>query len=157
MADVLSYPQVTGFRHGFASVNAVFKLPAGDLEFRGFKSINYNRTRTRTKVMGNHVDPIAKTRGNNDYTCDAEVYVAEYMALIRQLGAGYGDIQFSIFVQLVEAGFENIQDEILGCTLDTTDASNSQGPDPLVRKIDFNPIKILLDGIEDVSVPLNQG
>src|SRR5262249_47614835 len=147
----------TGFRHGFASVNAVFKLPGGNsLEFRGFKTINYNRTRSRTKVMGNHVDPLGKTRGTNDYTCDAEVYLAEYMALIRQLGAGYGDKQFSIFVQMVEGGFDDIQDEILGCTLDTTDASNSQGTDPLVRKIDFNPTKILFDGIEDVDVPLNQ-
>lgn len=157
MADELAYPYVTGFRHGFASVAAVFKLPDGkSLSFRGFKTINYSRTRTRGWVRGNHPDPIAKTRGENEYSADCEVYLAEYQALLKELGAGYGDKPFSVFVQMVEAGFETVQDELIGCTFDTTEASPSQGPDALTRKITLNPIKIKFDGLDDVEVALNQ-
>jgi hypothetical protein len=153
--DQLAYPLVTGFRHGFASLSAEFKIPGGGtVTFRGFKSIDYNRTRDRGLVRGNHPDPIGKTRGENSYDADVEVYLAEYAALQRELGPGYGDILFNLLVHFVEGGFTGLQDELLGCTLDSTEASNAQGTDALTRKVKLNPLKIKFDGVDDVEVPL---
>lgn len=151
----LAYPVVTGFRHGFASLSADFKLPGGGtLTFRGFKSINYTRTRDRGLVRGNHPDPIAKTRGENSYDADCEVYLAEFDALQKALGAGYGDVMFNIQVHFVEGGFAGLQDQIIGCTLDSTEGSNAQGTDALTRKFKLTPLKILFDGIDDAEFPL---
>lgn len=156
MADELKYPLVTGFRHGFASLTAVIKTPDGKtIKYRGFKGVNYNRTRERELVRGNHPDPLGKTQGENSYTADAEVYLAEFNDLITQLGNGYGDIIFMMLVHFVSPPFTGIQDEIHGCTIDSTEATNAQGSAALTRKFNLNPTKILFDGKDDVATPLN--
>ncbi len=156
----LQYPLVNGVRHSFASIELNFS----GLIFRGFKSINYGRKRNRGLVRGNHPDPIAKTLGENEYNADAEIYLAEWMAFLEQLkanaqsgtnGNGYGDVQFSAFVTYSATGFDTITDELQGCTLDSTDASNGQGPDALVRKVDLMPLKILFAGVDDLLDPLS--
>ncbi len=150
MTAALAIPLVRGVRHGFSSI----ELKMNGLLFVGFKSINYSRTRTRSQVRGNSPDPIAKTRGENDYKCDCEVYLAEWNLFQKQLKDGYGDVFFNILVTYGENGFDTISDEIIGCTMDTTESSNSQGPDALVRKMEFSPLKIKFDGIDDLAVPL---
>ncbi len=151
MTSPIAMPLVNGVRHGFTSIE--LKL-AGQV-FVGFKSINYSRKRTRTMVRGNHPDPIAKTRGENEYTADCELYLAEWNLFQSLLGGdGYGDKQFTVRVTYGENGFDTITDEILGCTMDTTDASNGQGPDPTVRKVEMSPLKILFNGFEDLEFPL---
>jgi hypothetical protein len=154
MSDALVYPLVRGFRHGFASITLVFALDGGKKIQMFCKSINYGRTRSRGIVRGNHPDPIAKTRGENEYKASVEMALAEYRLLIAEIGPGYGDKIFSTQVTYGENGFETVTDEILGCTIDDDDASNSQGPDPLMRKLDLAPLKILMAGIEDLEVPM---
>lgn len=158
MATIV-YPLVNGFRHAFASIESEIALPNGvSLIFRGYKAINYSRKRDREKVRGNHPDPIAKTRGENDYSCDVEVYLAEWNEFQAQAkkaadaaGVPYGDLVFNTKVRYGENGFDLIQDEIQGCTIDSTEASNAQGTAALTRKIDFNPLKILFNGIDDTT------
>ncbi len=118
------------------------------------KSINYGRTRSRGLVRGNHPDPIAKTRGENEYKCSVEMPLAEYRLLVAEIGPGYGDKVFTTQVTYGEDGFTTVTDEIIGCTIDDDDASNSQGPDPLMRKLDLAPLKILMGGVEDLDVPM---
>ncbi len=154
MADALVYPLIRGKRHGFASIKATFFIGAGVTVEMFIKSVNYGRTRSRGLVRGNHPDPIAKTLGENEYKCSVEMPLAEYRLLVAQLGPGYGDVDFSLFVTYGETGFETVTDEILGCTLDDDDASNSQGPDPLMRKLDLAPLKILMGGTDDLEVPM---
>ena len=149
----LVYPLINGSLFSWSSVE--FK-PNG-IPFRGFKSINYKRTRDRPKVWGNHPDPLGKVVGKNDYTCDAEIYLAEWLVLLTSLslqGPGWGDQFFPIFVSYKQNAFTTIQDVILGATVDEVDASQQEGTDPLVRKVTFNPVKILFNGIDDVQVPL---
>ncbi len=154
MADALIYPLVRGFRHGFSSVTLKFMLEGGK-EIQMFcKSINYGRTRSRGLVRGNHPDPIAKTRGENEYKASVEMPLAEYRLLVAEIGDGYGDKIFTTLVTYGENGFETVTDEILGCTIDDDDASNSQGPDPLMRKLDLAPLKILMGGVDDLEVPM---
>jgi hypothetical protein len=150
MPPPIQYPLINGVRHDFSSVEA--KL-AG-LVFIGVKSIDYSRTRERGMVQGNHPDPMGKTRGKNTYKATVEVYIAEWNAFQKQLGPGYGDVFFPFLVTYVENGFDTICDEIQGCTMDSTEASMSTGTDPLTRKFELNPLKILFDGIDDLTTPL---
>ncbi len=154
MADSLQYPLIRGRRHGFASIVAVFQLLDGKTVQMFIKSVNYGRTRSRGLVRGNHPDPIAKTIGENEYKCSVEMALAEYRLLVAELGPGYGDVTFSLFVTYGENGFETVTDSILGCTLDDDDASNAQGPDALMRKLDLAPLKIIMAGVDDLEVPM---
>jgi hypothetical protein len=154
MADPLVYPLIRGFRHGFASITLKFELDGGKTVQMFCKSINYGRTRSRGLVRGNHPDPIAKTRGENEYKASVEMALAEYRLLVAEIGPGYGDKVFTTLVSYGESGFETVTDEILGCTLDDDDASNSQGPDPLMRKLDLAPLKILMAGVDDLEIPM---
>jgi hypothetical protein len=155
MADALIYPLIRGRRHGFASIKAKFAIADGGSTVEMYiKSVNYGRTRSRGMVRGNHPDPIAKTLGENEYKASVEIYLAEYRLLVSELGPGYGDRSFDLLVTYGETGFDTVTDEILGCNLDDDDASNSQGTDPLVRKIDLGPLKILMAGIDDLEVPM---
>lgn len=157
MASPIPVPLLNGYRHAFSSVEFNFN---GQI-FTGVKSLNYARTRSRAKVMGNHPDPIGKTRGENDYTCDAEIYFAEFMLFMRTLkgdanGAanGYGDVFFNIKATYGETWFDTVTDVVNGCTLDTTEVALAQGTDPLTRKFTTNPLKILFGQVDDVTNPL---
>lgn len=149
-ASQISYPVINGQRHSFASI----ELKIGSLIFLGFKSINYSRTRTRALVRGNSPDPLGKTRGENEYSADCEMYLAEWNLLMSTLGKGYGDATFSVNVTYSENGFDTITDNLLGCTIDSTEASQSQGSDPLTRKFNLAPLKILFGQTEDLAIPL---
>jgi hypothetical protein len=150
MATPIQYPLVRGVRHGFSSI----ELKMNGLLFVGFKSINYSRKRTRGMVRGNSPDPLGKTRGENEYSGDCELYLAEWNLFQQNLKAGYGDVLFDVLVTYGENGFDTITDELLGCTFDSSDAANGQGSDPLVRKIDLTPIKIKFGGLDDLQFPL---
>ena len=153
MTAPIQYPLINGVRHSFSSIE--LKI-AGQI-FTGFKSANYSRKRSRTMVRGNHPDPLGKTRGTNEYSADVEMFLAEFnllQATIQAVTAGYGDVFFTVTVTYSENGFDTLVDEITGCTLDSTDASNSQGTDPTVRKFELNPIKIKFNGLDDCAVPL---
>jgi len=153
MTSPIQYPFVNGTRHSFASI----ELKLANQIFIGFKSINYNRTRDRAEVRGNSPDPLGKTIGENKYTADCEIYLAEwnqFQALLEEQGTGYGDQFFTVLVTYSANGFDTIQDEIIGCTMDSTDASNGQGSDPTVRKFDMSPLKIKFNGIDDLASPL---
>jgi hypothetical protein len=152
MTTPLQYPLVTGTRHSFVSIEANIAglvIP--------IKSINYSRTRTRGLIRGNHPDPLGKTQGTNEYKADFELFLAEWnllQATLQAQAAGYGDVSFPVFVNYSENGFDMIQDQIIGCTLDTADASNSEGSDGTTRKSELNPLKILFQGLDDLAAPL---
>jgi hypothetical protein len=129
------------------------------LEFTGgFKSIKYSRKRNREMVRSNNPDPVGKTLGENEYACTAEVYLAWWFATLNtiqsQLGTGYGDQFFDIKVSYNANGFTPFQDVILGCTFDSTEGDNSQGTGALTRTIDFAPLKILFNSVDDLANPL---
>lgn len=135
------------------------RMSIAGLEFTGgFKSIDYSRTRKREMVMSNSPDPVGKTLGENEYKCEAEVYYDWWMNLLQtiqnQLGPGYGDQPFTIYVSYVGTNLATYTDQILNCTFDSTDAQNKSGTAALTRKIEFNPTKILFNGIDDLAVPL---
>lgn len=150
MATPLTVPLVNGNRHNFASIT----LKAADTKFIGFTSIEYSRERDRELVYGNHPDPLGKTLGQNSYSATLEMLRAEWDLLRATLGEGYGDKFFDVYVTYGAKGFDTVTDEILGCTMDTSEAGGSVGPDALVVSVELNPIKILFAGVDDLSEPL---
>jgi hypothetical protein len=146
----LQIPLINGVRHSFASI----ELKVNSIIFRGVKAINYTRKNERVFGYGNNSDPLFKTRGKNGYTADLEMYLAEFNYLISSMGPKYGGIFFPVYVTYSENGLDPIQDVILGCTIDSTEANNTESADPLVRKIELGPLKILYNGLDDNPVPL---
>ena len=162
----ISYPLINGYRQSFVSTEVNFVQPsigssaAGQslsLALRGYKSIKYSRKRTRAMLKGNSPDPLGKTRGENEYTCEAEYALEEFNAIqaaLQGIQQGYGDVFFGLFVTHAEPGLDAVTDQILGCTLDDTENDSAQGPDATMRKMSFSPLKVLFNGIDDLEIPL---
>lgn len=151
----LQVPLTNGFVRSFAHV----RLEIAGLEFTGgFKSIKRSRTRERELPYSNSPDPIGKTLGENKYQCSAVVYYDWYMNLIQTIqnnfGAGYGDQMFNIFISYVGTNLNTYTDWVLGCTFDVAQADDQAGVAALTREIEFNPLKILFGGLEDLNDPL---
>lgn len=151
----IQVPLINGAIYSFAHIT----LDIAGLSFTGgFKSIKYSRKRSREIVYSNSPDPVGKTLGQNEYQCSAELYLAWWLATLRtiqaNLGPGYGDFSFSVFVAYNATGFDPFQDEIQNCTFDSTEADQSAGTTALTRTVEFNPTKILFDDEDDLANPL---
>jgi hypothetical protein len=149
----IPYPFLNGVRHSFASVEFKFN----GVIFTGIASMNYSRKRNRGLIRGNHPDPMGKTIGENEYTADCELYVAEwnlFQSTLGNAGKGYGDAFFTATAVYSANGFDMITDTLLGCTIDSVEATLAKGVDGLTRKLDLSPLKILFNGQDDLAVPL---
>ncbi len=147
----VQYPIVNGVRQDPSSVEMSLGDPINLIIL--FVSVSWKRTRSRTKLSLNHPDPVGKTRGKNEYDASLELAIAEYEAILNILGDGYGDIQFQISLNIKESGFNPVNVLISNCTLDDDDGDAS-GTNALTRKIALNPTKILINGKDDLTVPL---
>lgn len=148
-------PNTTGVQRSFGHL----RLEIAGLEFTGgFKSFSLSRKREREMVMSNNPDPVGKTLGENKYAAKAELYFDWWANTIRQiqqqLGAGYGDQAFTIYLSEVGVNLPPYTDTIIGCTLDSSEADYKQGVGPLIVVVEFAPIKILFGGIDDNADPL---
>lgn len=155
MPDPIQVPLTNGAVRSFGHV----RLKVAGLEFTGgFKSIKRSRKRKREMVRSNHPDPVGKTLGENEYECSAEVYYDWWANLLQtvqeNLGEGYGDQPFEIYISYVGTNLTTYTDQVLNCTFDSTEADDKQGTGALTRTIDFNPTKILFNGIDDCEDPL---
>jgi hypothetical protein len=147
------FPIINGVMHSYASIEAILG-PAGRVSV-AMSSINYSRKRDRDMPRGAHPDPIGKTRGDNKYDGDCELYLVQWQLLQVSMGLeGYGDIPFPIFVTYSDIGMPTIVDTLLGCTIDSTEVSQSQSNKALSRKIDLSPVKIYFNGVDDNIIPL---
>jgi hypothetical protein len=151
----IQVPLTNGVIRSFGHV----RLQIAGLEFTGgFKSIKRSRKRERELPYSNSPDPIGKTLGENKYECSAVVYYDWWSNLLltveQELGPGYGDQPFTIFISYVGKNLTTYTDEVRNCTFDSTTADDQAGTAALTREIDFNPTKILFNGIDDLEDPL---
>ena len=135
------------------------RLEIAGLEFTwGFKSIKRSRKRSREMVMSNSPDPVGKTLGENKYECSAEMYLDWYYNLIQtinsNLGPGYADRPFTIFISYRGANLVPYTDRVVNCTFDDDDGDYKTGTTALTRTVNFNPTKIYFAGLEDLADPL---
>ena len=151
----LQVPITKGVVRSFGHVRMVL---AGLEMTGGFQSVKRSRKRKREMVMSNSPDPVGKTLGENEYQCSVVLLYDWYMNVIQtiqqNLGAGYGDQPFVIYVSYVGVNLTTYTDLILNCTFDSTDATDAKGSGPLTREIELNPTKILFGGLEDLADPL---
>ena len=120
----------------------------------GFKSIKRSRKRTREDVESNSPDPVGKTLGTNKYACSAVMYLDWYYNVLTTLGPGYGDIPFLIYISYVGANLVTYTDQVINCTFDNDDGDDTAGTAALTRTVEFNPTKILFNGLDDLEDPL---
>ena len=135
------------------------RMEIAGLEFTGgFKSFKRSRHRERELPMSNSPDPIGKTLGENKYQASGVFYYDWWSNLLQtvqnNLGPGYGDQPFTIYCSYVGVNLNTYTDVIINCTFDTTEADDSAGNAALTREIQFNPTKILFNGIDDLEDPL---
>lgn len=158
MPSQVPFPYVNGYRHSWSSIEINL---AGSI-FYGI-AVNWGRKRTRTQVRVNHPDPTAKTRGNNEYTGDVELLLAEANLFQAQLintanqqglNGGWGDVFFDVLVAFTEVGLDTVTIQLRGCTADSWEQSNAESTEGSKVKIELSPLKILVNGQDDLSVPL---
>lgn len=135
------------------------RLKIAGMDFNGgFTRIMRKRSRKREIAYSNNPDPIGKTLGENSYECRAMMYVDWYYALIatinNNLGPGYTDQPFSIFISYGGVNLNKYTDQVINCTFDDDDGSDEQGTKALTREVNFNPTKILFNGLDDNADPL---
>ncbi len=152
----IRYPLVNGVRQSLASCQLQIVTPTLIYAPKGFSKITFDRTRERGEVRGPHPDPIAKTRGQNKYTCSLTLYLAEWNYLWQTAlgGSGYGDEFFRVVLQYLENGLDVVKVEFRGCTMDKSAIDNSQGTDATSVEMDLTPIKIIWNDQDDVDDPL---
>ncbi len=151
----IQVPLINGVMYSFAHC----QVEIAGMKFRGgFKSIDYERTRKRDFPMSNSPDPVGKTIGENEYKASAEIYLAWWYAMIQtvvaELGPGYGDRPFLVTAAYSAEGFDEFQDVIQNCTIDSTKVAQAAGTGALTRTVDFGPTKILFNSLDDLANPL---
>jgi hypothetical protein len=158
MVAQAAFPLVNGLRHSWASI----EINLNGAIFYG-TGVNWSRKRARTLVRVNHPDPVGKTRGNNEYTGDVELLLAEANLFQSQLIAaanqqnlngGYGDVFFSVLVQFTELGLDTVTVQLLGCTADSWEQSNAESTEGSKVKMELSPLKVLINGQDDLPNPL---
>jgi hypothetical protein len=155
MTTPIAYPDTNGFRA--SPVSAVVKVNGN--EFVGFKEITGSRKRERGMVTGANADPIGKTRGMNKYALSMSVYLAEWKAFLldpSNFGNGYGDVPYPVEITVTENGYDTQTWRFEGCTTDGNELKvSTSGTDALaVESIDFNPLKLYINNLDDNAQPL---
>lgn len=153
MADQV---RINGNVHSWGSI--VVKID-GD-RYSGFTSVSYGDKRERVKAygMGRHHAPRARSRGK--YSTDPvklggpkSSIQALRAALAAQAsdGVSYGDVEFQLSVQYVEAGVdggdEPMQVDIENCVITANSSSDEEGTDPLKDEVECDCMLIRRNGL----------
>lgn len=124
--------------------------------FYGFKSISFGHKRERVKQygMGAHQAPRGRSRGK--YTIDAVKLSgppSSFEALRQTLadlgpdGISYGDTEFQIVVQGIEAGSQRaLLIEFEDCVIAAEQDNWEENGDPLNEEVEIDCMKIIRNG-----------
>lgn len=150
----VQYPLINGVRHDWSSIEFAIQLPTGTaVTVVGAKSINYKFEKKGTHVYGTGPKPIGITRGVFTPDGDVEIYLDEYASLVDQLGPGFADQPLTIKVSYSEQE-RTYLDTLIGVRIAGVEASQSQGADPLTRKLPLTMLDILYNGKSAVNQSL---
>jgi len=152
VADLI---RVNGNQHSWGSI----VLKVGGERFFGFTAISYSDKRERVIAYGmaRHQAPRGRSRGK--YTIEPVKltgWKGSVQALRDQLanfavdGVSYGDVEFEIVVQYVEAdptGETPMTVELERCVWTGNSVSEEEGPDPLKEEIEINCMLIRRNGL----------
>jgi hypothetical protein len=125
--------------------------------FHGFTGISFSDKRERVKQygMGKHHAPRGRSRGK--YTVEPvklagpkSTFKAMRTALaaLSEDGLSYGDVEFQIVLQYIEAdGDESQTIELVDAVWMSNTSNDEESPDPLKEECEFDIMKILRDGM----------
>lgn len=109
---------------------------------------------TQTYGMGKHYGPRGRTRGK--YSCKPYVFTA-FVATAREIRAaiaakagtkGISNYPVQIVLQFIEPDDgQTVTVEAFDCTLTDNEGSHSEGPDGLMEKLTFQPLRMKRNGI----------
>lgn len=123
--------------------------------FTGFTKIAYGDSRERVKAygMGRHHAPRGRSRGK--YSTDP-VQITGWKGSVQTLrdalaakssdGASYGDVEFEVVVQFVEADETPMTVELNRCVVTKDASSHEEGADPLQEELELDTMRILRNG-----------
>jgi hypothetical protein len=140
MADAI---RINGNQFSWASV----RLKIAGEPFHGFTSINYADKRERVKAygMGRHHAPRGRSHGK--YTTEPvklvgwKSSVQELRALLASQaadGKSYGDVEFPISLQYIEADETPMIISIERCVWTGNSTADEENPDPLKEEIEID-------------------
>lgn len=144
------FPQILGDYYSYQDI----ELTANGQQFAGVKAINYKDNLSRVKVRGTAIQPLGLTVGRYEANADLEMYNDAAQLLITSLGPNWR--RTPIFIQIIYGpkiglALPLIVDEIPGCFIGEFEAANSEGEDPLTRRLTLHiPGQILWGGIPSI-------
>lgn len=131
-------------------------LKVADEDFHGFTMIKYGQKRTRTKIWGTgkHHAPRGRSRGKYE-TTDGGLKgpkstiqaLREKLASLSADGVSYGDVEFMVVANYVEADESPITVELFQCVISTEDTSEEENPDPLQEEIGLDYMYVKKNGL----------
>lgn len=148
--------RINGNAHSWGSI--VAKVD-GD-RFYGFNSISYGDKRERVKGygMGRHHAPRHRSRGK--YQTDPVKLggpkstiqaLRKKLAALSPDGVSYGDVEFELVVQYVEAGVNGGEEpmtvELERCVISGNTTSDEENPDPLKDEVECDTMLIRRNGL----------
>ena len=146
----VEYPLINGKAFSFTSVI----LYIADTEFRAFKAISYGGSRKYAWIYGNNSDPLARTKGKNEYDGSFDLYKHEYDRLIGLLGDGYKDKTFNVEVGWSSDGLSLGYDQLVGCAIADDPVESSDSEEGTVVKVKLSVTKVYRNKTDDNAVPL---
>lgn len=144
--------RVNGNVYSWGSIS----LKVADEDFHGFVALKYGDKRTRTKLygQGKHHAPRGRSRGKYE-TTDGSLKgpkstiqaLREKLASLSEDGVSYGDVEFMVVANYVEADETPITVELFQCVLSTQDTSEEENPDPLQEEVGLDYMYIKRNGL----------
>lgn len=143
--------RINGNTHSWGSIIPV----VGSQKYYGFTGISYGDKRERVKGYGAGRHHAPTRRSSGKYTPDVvkltgfKNAIEELrLALAAQAGDGrsYGNVQFLIQIQFIEAGDRPMNVVIEGCVVTGDSSSHEESADPLKDEIEIDCMRIKRNG-----------
>jgi hypothetical protein len=150
------FPLINGVYYSYSNIELHIGS-FGELQIAGVKAINYKDNLGRVKARGTAMQPLGLTQGRYEANGDVELYLDAFMLLISTLGPGWRQQPIQAVITygpnpLLAIPF--ITDVIPGFYAGEVDASQSEGEEPLSRKMTMHiPGQILWGGVPSLIEP----
>jgi hypothetical protein len=144
------YPNADGYEVSFNSIELRWR----EKTYTGFKALKYKHGKDSGFAEGSPDEPLGHTRGTyKGVEGSIMVLRRTFDAMVADIGPGYLDAVFEIRATMAE-GTDTRTDIIRSVKILEESFGGERGPDPLYVERTFKGLKLLPNGVEPLSVPL---
>ncbi len=146
---------INGLSWDFSSLVLKADLPT-PITITRFNNFNYEQSLTPGVLRGNSAQKLGRTRGQYEASGSMSIYREEFDIVLALLGSmppanqGWMEKSFDFSVSYGEMIGIPANDELQGIRIVRWAAQNAQGGDPTMIDVDFDIMKILLNGFPAV-------